>query len=459
MEEKNKLNRKQLILIGIVILILVVIVICFMIALKNTKSSTINSNSIGKSASDISSKYSNIGYNSSTDIDEESIVKITDGGSYNLSGSYKNITINTTKDVELNLNEAEITCESGPAIYVENADTVSIVLIGKNIITSYTTEDLDGAIYSKDDLLFSGTGSLEIKSNYDGIVSKDSLVINSGTYIINSDDDGIRGKDNVAIVDGTFTITAGGDGIKSTNEKDSSKGYVAIDGGIFNITSVNDGIQAETELVIKGGKFTIKTTNTSSQDSSKGLKAGNLVEINGGTFNLNTIDDGIHSNGDITLNNGDATIISKDDGVHADGLVEINNGTFDITAVEGIEGTYVKINGGTINISASDDGINAANKSNKYSVVVEISGGNITIKMGTGDTDGIDSNGNLYINGGTINITCNSPFDYDGESKYTGGTIIVNGEETNTITNQMMGGGGPGGPGGRGGNQRPGRRY
>ena len=62
--------------------------------------------------------------------------------------------------------------------------------------------------------------------------------------------------------------------------------------------------------------------------------------------------------------------------------------------------------------------------------------------MGQGDTDGIDSNGNIYINGGTINITGNSPFDYDGTAKYNGGTLIVNGSQTNIITNQMMGGGG-----------------
>ena len=61
--------------------------------------------------------------------------------------------------------------------------------------------------------------------------------------------------------------------------------------------------------------------------------------------------------------------------------------------------------------------------------------------MGPGDTDAIDSNGNLYINGGTINITANSPFDYDGTAEHKGGTIIVNGTETDTITNQMMGGG------------------
>ena len=46
---------------------------------------------------------------------------------------------------------------------------------------------------------------------------------------------------------------------------------------------------------------------------------------------------------------------------------------------------------------------------------------------------------------GTINITGNSPFDYDGEAKYTGGTMIVNGSETTTITNQFMTGGMQGG--------------
>ena len=74
--------------------------------------------------------------------------------------------------------------------------------------------------------------------------------------------------------------------------------------------------------------------------------------------------------------------------------------------------------------------------------------------MGQGDTDGIDSNGNIYINGGTINITAQSPFDYDNEAKKTGGTIIVNGEETNTITSQMMGGGGPMNQGNRNFNRR-----
>ena len=37
------------------------------------------------------------------------------------------------------------------------------------------------------------------------------------------------------------------------------------------------------------------------------------------------------------------TITSKDDGLHSDGMVQINGGTFTISAAEGIEATYVKI--------------------------------------------------------------------------------------------------------------------
>ena len=82
--------------------------------------------------------------------------------------------------------------------------------------------------------------------------------------------------------------------------------------------------------------------------------------------------------------------------------------------------------------------------------------------MGPGDTDGIDSNGNITINGGTIAITGSSSFDYDGTGVINGGTVTVNGQQVTTMPNQMMGGGmggpggmapggGMGGPGGMGG--------
>ena len=37
-------------------------------------------------------------------------------------------------------------------------------------------------------------------------------------------------------------------------------------------------------------------------------------------------------------------------------------------------------------------------------------------------------------------MTGNSAFDYDGSATYTGGTIIINGQQVDSIPNQMMGG-------------------
>ena len=133
----------------------------------------------------------------------------------------------------------------------------------------------------------------------------------------------------------------------------------------------------------------------------------------------------------------------------------IDGGEIDINASEGLEATYVQQKGGIIGINASDDGINASAKSSSYDVVIEINGGDLTINMGSGDTDALDANGNLYINGGTVNITAQFAFDFDGEAQLNGGTVIVNGEEVTEITNSMNFGGEMGGPGGFGG-QMPG---
>ena len=84
---------------------------------------------------------------------------------------------------------------------------------------------------------------------------------------------------------------------------------------------------------------------------------------------------------------------------------------------------------------------------------VAAASGKLTINMGQGDTDGIDSNGYIYIKGGTVAITAQFPFDYDSGAELSGGTVTVNGEEVDEISNQF-GGGGPGGgfPGGDNGN-------
>ena len=383
-------------------------------------------------------------------------ITITQGGIYKITGTStnSNITVDTEEEVTLVLDNVELTNETGPAITIENSKNTTLTLLNTNKLSGGKKEDYNAVIYSKDDLTINGTGLLEITTDFEnGIKVNNDLTIETD-ITVNSKTNGIIGKDNITIKSGNINITSGGDAIKSNNNEDETKGNITIENANITINSQEDGIQAEQTLTINNGTFDIKTssgaktlngkterdnTQTTSEESKKAIKASNVI-INKGTFIIDAYEDGIHSNGNLTINEGTIEIKSSDDALHGDALIEINDGTLNLTASEGIEGTYIKINGGNITINAADDGINAGKKSNEYTPTIEINGGNITIQMSSGDTDAIDSNGNLYINGGTINITGNSPFDYDGEVKYTGGKLIVNGKETTELTNQFMGG-------------------
>ena len=379
-------------------------------------------------------------------------VYIKKAGTYILEGELNGsviVEVSKTDDVQLVLNNVTINSDDFAGIYIVEGDEITITLNENSINTindngTYTQIDsngVDALIFSKADLIINGTGTLNLKSDYNhGIVSKDDLTITSGTYKIDVAGQGLRGKDCVKIADGTFDISSGKDAIKSDNSEDTSRGYIYIDGGTFNINSNADGIYAYTLLQIEDGDFTINTNTSNTADSYKGLKAESDIVINGGSFEIITVDDGIHSNNNILITNGNFTINSSDDAIHGDGKVEIDNGTYIISAREGIEATYVLINDGDININGIDDGINAGQKVNDYTPTIEINGGNITVVMAQGDTDAIDSNGYIYVNGGTIDISGQSAFDYDVGAEYNGGTIIVNGTQVNEITSQMMGG-------------------
>ena len=181
--------------------------------------------------------------------------------------------------------------------------------------------------------------------------------------------------------------------------------------------------------------------------SAKGIKAENVINISGGTFNINALDDGIHANNDGSLENGetplgnvniaggDITIKSGDDGVHADGTLTISGGVTKVTeSYEGLEGNIINITGGEAYAYGSDDGMNAG--SGKSTPSINISGGFVDIEVPTnGDTDGIDSNGNLSITGGVVIVkgpgtagstgSMASAVDADGIVSITSGSLIV----------------------------------
>ena len=244
--------------------------------------------------------------------------------------------------------------------------------------------------------------------------------------------------DSSLAVTGTFTA----DGDTKTNGVIYAKTDLVLNGtASLTVASSENGIVGKDDLKITGGVYTVTA-------KSKAIDANDSIRIADGTLNLTAGTDGLHAEnnddaqkGYVYIGGGSITIYAGDDGVHATSVVQIDGGSITIQSAEGIEGTYIQLNGGTLNIQASDDGINAARKSSAYTPTVEINDGDITVTMGAGDTDGIDSNGNIIVNGGTIRVNGNSTFDYDGSAQYNGGIIIANGQQVASIPNQMMGGG------------------
>ncbi len=313
-------------------------------------------------------------------------VTITKAGVYRVTGSAENVTIIVDAGDE---DKVQLVLDG---VSVTNADAPCIYV--RNADKVFVTLSGDNS------LSVTGQFTADGDTNTDGVIfSKDDLTLNgAGSLTVNSSDNGIVGKDDLKITGGTYKITAASKAIEANDS-------IRVAGGSFTIKAGTDGLHAENE-----------------DDDSLGY-----IYIGGGSFSMSV----------------------GDDGIHAVSLVQIDGGTFTISAAECMEGTYIRINDGTFDLSSWDDGINAARKSSAYSTpVVEINGGAINITMSAGDTDGIDSNGDIIVNGGTISVSGNSTFDYDGTAQLNGGTIYCNGQQVTEIPNQMMGGGGMGGFGG-----------
>lgn len=426
-------------------------------------------------------------------------ITILYGGAYHITGTLGegNLVIDTDKsaDVKILFDGAHITSSTDAALYVAQAGDVFLYTADgtENTLASYydfsqnTDSNVDAAVFSKDDLTLSGTGSLVVVSAYGhGIVSKDDLYVVSGDYSVSAAEHGLCAKDSVNILDGTFTVDCGKDGIHAENNDDAALGSVYLLGGTYDVTATGDGISASNILQIDGGDYTIvsgggaanaaahteedfgmggrggwfsrggevsrgdeqtdssagETEDTSVTDSFKGLKAGTELRITDGTFSLDTSDDALHANGNVTVAGGSFTIAAGDDGIHADDTLTVSGGEITITkSYEGLEGTIITIAGGKTVLTASDDGLNAAggNDSSGFGgfgggsgmdmfssdgeSCIVISGGYLSVNAGG---DGIDSNGDLVVTGGETYV--DGPADSaNGALDYAGSGSVSGG--------------------------------
>ncbi|MBR6537104.1 MAG: carbohydrate-binding domain-containing protein [Lachnospiraceae bacterium] len=416
-------------------------------------------------------------------------LKIKEAGVYEISGSLSNGSIYVNADneseVHLILDGVTVHNETGAAVYCKKASKVTITLAkdsvnmlsdGSSYVFEEGEDEPDATLYAKHDLVIDGGGRLTVTSAYgDAVKGKDSLYILGGELNVTSAEDGIVGRDLLQVTAGTVTVDAAADALKASNDVDAGLGNIVIDGGSFTLTAGEDGMQAENTLTINGGTFDItsgggaanapvktdsfgfgggmdwgKWGDWSSEESTeedtvstKGLKAGELLQITGGRFELDTCDDALHSNTNIVIKNGEFNISAGDDGAHADETLEIVGGKIQITkSYEGLEGLYIMVSGGEIDITSDDDGMNAAGGADGSGFgrpgmgmfgegegEVTISGGVITVDAGG---DGLDSNGDLTINGGVITAYGSTgggegALDYGGTFCLNGGTVFAAG--------------------------------
>lgn len=368
-------------------------------------------------------------------------------------------------------------------------NNIDAVIFAKSDLTlngtgSLTIISAEGhGIVSKDDLKITG-GTYDITAAGHALSGKDSVRIADGTFILTAEKDGIHAenaddeeKGYIYIADGDFTITSDGDGMDASNIVQIEDGTLDITagGGAANSLKTHEsdvpggpgggmpqnGRKPDGEDMPEMGEkpdgenMPQDTTTDESGTSTKGIKAGGGMYLNGGTYQIDSADDSIHSNANITIADGTYTLATGDDGVHADDALTVNGGTITVTeSYEGLEGLTVTINDGTIDITARDDGINTAGGTDQSGfgtfgdhfkgmdsaddeteettdneMWMELNGGYIHILAGG---DGVDSNGDLTINGGEIYIdgpsdNGNSAIDYgDRSSAYVnGGTLVA----------------------------------
>lgn len=366
-------------------------------------------------------------------------------------------------------------------------NTVDGVIFSKSDLVcngtgSLTIEaDYKHGIVSKDDLVITG-GTYKITAADNGITAKDQLKILDGSFDIDAANSAVKAKNtddtelgNIYIAGGVFTVKAEQDGFHAT-------GSIVVDDVTITVNSGDDGFHAELDTVIHGGTIFV-------EKSYEGLE-GKRVVVNGGDITVNASNDGVNAansgdDGANAANSGDGGVNaanSGDDGANTTnpGANAVGSGDDDSNAASSNNDSSAAVNSGDDgSISGEADGKeppqmppdtengsdmqpsqdfdpenapsggnapqdfdpgNAPSDGNAPQMMqrgsggggnselyIKITGGTLTVSA---DGDGLDSNGGLFVTGGTTIVygptsDGDSALDYDGSAIVTGGTLAA----------------------------------
>ena len=387
----------------------------------------------------------------------------------------KNGTTNTFTDASSRAKTYSYTNDAGEA----KTDTTGACIYSKDDLTIkgegtlIVKANYNNGIHTSNDLKVKN-GLITVNAKNNGLKGKGSVEISGGTInITTTEGDGIKsdtedatdlasGKGSIEITGGTITVTSAFDGITAANavvvaNGESEKPTIKIitGGGHSCLSDPTTASSSTGRGGFGGGGFPggMGGSSCSTTESMKGIKGDSSIAISGGVIDINSRDDGLHSGGTITLSGGTMTIATDDDGVHAEKALYVkDNANVSVTiAYEGMESPDMNFEGGITSVITTDDGWNAAGGTSTTSTGntgrggwggagggmggstgnLKVSGGYHYVYVGTGDTDGIDSNGGISITGGVIIVECRmnggmgGMVDSDGTTTISGNAKLL----------------------------------
>ena len=360
---------------------------------------------------------------------KDGTLKITKGGTYVLSGRLDGqILLETDKkeEVTLYLNGVEIASEGAYAIASVKGKAVTMILADgtENTLTAKgiadednartEEEEADAAIYVKNDLTMDGTGSLSITSAGKGIHAKDNLVLADGVIDITSADDAFNGKDSITADGGTFTVT-----VTDTEEGKAmtSRGAVTLNGGTMTVAASNEGIEGLT-VIVNGGFWDV----TAADDGVNAREKTETEETTESTENAESTET------KETAETAESTETAEiPQGNPPEGAPENmpQDGGFDGMPPHGGFGGRGGFGGMT------EEEMAAERLKSQYNEKCQIlvNGGTLIVNS---SGDGLDSNGDIHINGGEVYVSSaedsgNTALDWNGAGYVDGGILIAAG--------------------------------